>query len=145
MRRALLIMAGAALLTGAAQVALSKERPKPPRATVRLSGYAHGLYPGARKTMTVRIFNRRGFRVRVTAIRAVQRRGRRGCPGWNLSVGRFPASRWDPPVYVPARRSRRVFLDVGLSHRAPDACQQTTFRLRLKARTRPARARAVRR
>ena len=142
MRRTFILLAAAGLLTVTAQAALSKDRPKPARATVRLSGYVQGLYPGARKAMTVRIFNRRGFRVRVTSIGAVERRGRRGCPGRHLRVGRFPASRWDRALYVPSRRSRRAWLNVRLSPRAPDACQRTTFRMRLRARTvraRPAR------
>lgn len=94
-----------------------------------VTGRVRKLYPGARKTMTVRVRNPHGYAIVVRELGVrVRKSDHAGC-------GR----RWVRPkrvvrlsLLVPARSRARASLPVRMRPAAPDACQGARWRLRFR-------------
>ena len=102
-----------------------------PRPTLKISGTVAGLYPGARKRLTLTFANRGRRRLRVLSVRVAVRSRRRGCAARQLVVGRTPRRFW-----VGARRRVRRSVAVRLRATAPDACKRVAFPMKVRANVR---------
>jgi hypothetical protein len=104
-------------------------------ATFRIGGVpVSGLYPGATRTMTVRMRNPYPFAVQVVSLRASVARATTlpacaGTPG-NLVVSPGAGRR----VTVPAHGGGSVAILVRMPRSVADACQGAGFRIALAAR-----------
>jgi hypothetical protein len=94
----------------------------------RVQGRVGGLYPGALKTMRVKVRNPYAFPIRIRRLRASVGAARPGCTAANLQVRRARAN-----VVVRPRRTVRVRLRVRMRPSAPEACQGARFPLRFRA------------
>jgi hypothetical protein len=93
-----------------------------------------GLFPGARRSLHLRIRNPNGFPIKVTKVTVHIRRDLRRP---RCRPRRYlRATRLRDPVRVPAKSIRRTRTRVAIRMKAsaPDACQRAVFALRLKGR-----------
>jgi hypothetical protein len=117
--------------SGAAQTSAPAKRARPQALVV--SGSVRGLYPGAVKSLRLKVRNSRGFSIRVVSLRVAVRNASPTCLRNKLRVGRLRRS-----FVVPAHRMRRVALRVTMLGSAPDACKGAVFPLRFTVRGRRA-------
>jgi hypothetical protein len=89
-----------------------------------ISGSARGLYPGARRTLVIRVGNRKPVAIRVVSLRVNVLAARNGCAAANVRVGRFRRT-----LTVRARGSGFLVLPISMLRRAPDSCQGAVFPL----------------
>jgi hypothetical protein len=95
----------------------------------RVTGSVSGLYPGARRSMRVKIRNPFRGAIVVRSVTAQVRRARRACSGSNVEVRPFRGR-----VRVPARGARVVGLLVRMPATAADECRGARFPLVFRAR-----------
>jgi hypothetical protein len=95
----------------------------------RLSGSVSGLYPGAKRFMTVKIHNPYQRPIRVVSVSAQAGRGKRFCSGANLHVRSFRGR-----LVIPRRRTRVVRLRVQMALTAAPECKGARFPLLFRAR-----------
>ena len=95
----------------------------------QVSGSVTGLYPGARRSMRVKIRNPFKRAIVVRSDTAQVRRARRGCSGSNVEVRPFRGR-----VRVPAQGARVVRLLVRMPVTAADECRGARFPLVFRAR-----------
>ena len=102
------------------------ERPTP---EIEVKGNVKGLYPGAEKSMKVRVFNRLAKPVVLVSVRARVGNANHACTRENLRVTRFKDSR---PIKAMGRA--RVRVSATMQPGAPDACQGARFPIAFRAR-----------
>jgi len=104
-------------------------RPPMSEHALKAAGTVHGLVPGARRELAVRLANGHRFALRITMLRVAVRRPAPGCDPKNLIVKRRNRTR----LLIPARGRAHVKLPVRLRVSAADACQGVRFPLRFRA------------
>jgi hypothetical protein len=87
-----------------------------------------GLYPGAVKTMNVRVRNGYASRVRLTWIKTHAQNASPGCSHRNLRVERLRRT----AIKIPSHARRRLPINVRMVGSAPDTCQGARFPLRFE-------------
>jgi hypothetical protein len=102
----------------------------PPR--LKASGKVTGLYPGAVRTMKVRIRNRYADPIRLGYVKTKARDASPGCTSQNLAVTPRKRTR----KVIPARRFRAVRVRVEMAPSAAPDCQGARFPLRFVVRGR---------
>jgi hypothetical protein len=98
---------------------------------LKIRGSVRGLYPGARKSLILKVKNRQRYPLRVKSLKVkVGRSNKRGC-----------ARRWIRPkrrvrvsLLVPARTRAFVSYPIKMRRRAPNACQGARWKLRFKGK-----------
>ena len=95
----------------------------------RLSGSVDGLYPGAKRFMSVKIRNPYRRPIRVVSVSAQVGRGKRFCSGANLHVRPFRGR-----LVIPRRQTRSVPLRVEMPLTAAPECDGARFPLVFRAR-----------
>jgi hypothetical protein len=144
MRTALLYLTLAALLTltGAGYAAFRDDAPSSgPQATaaaagkgaksLRIKGSVAGLQPGMTTRMQLRIRNRTSKPIVVRKIKTRVFYAGSGCGATNLRVLKRKLR-----LRVPAHKKRKTWASVAMAADAPDVCQNVTFPLRFKAKSR---------
>jgi hypothetical protein len=93
-----------------------------------------GLYPGATKTLTLRVTNPYGYSIRVLPVKAAVARAtnRAGCEGIPANV--TVSTRGVKAAVIKRKATRTVTLHVTMPKTVADACQSATFRISFKAR-----------
>ena len=93
-----------------------------------------GLYPGATKTLTLRVTNPYGYSIRVLPVKAavVRTTNRAGCLGIPANV--TVSTRGVKAAVIKRKATRTVTLHVTMPKTVADACQSATFRISFKAR-----------
>ncbi len=119
-------MAAAALVAPGAQRGPSAHERSHP--ALRLSGRVRGLYPGATRTLTVRVANLAPRPISLRGIEVAVGVASEECPGRALRVRGFGGR-----LRIPARGHRQVPLPVRMRRAAPGACAGARFPLRLRA------------
>jgi hypothetical protein len=94
-----------------------------------LSGHVSGLYPGARRRLTIVIRNHSRRPLRIRSVTARVRDAGPACRGRNLRISRFRGR-----LRLRARRARRIAVTVLMRPDAPDACQGARFPLVFRGR-----------
>ncbi|MDX6588670.1 MAG: hypothetical protein QOI31_3143 [Solirubrobacterales bacterium] len=102
------------------------ERPSP---KIQVRGHVKGLYPGARKSMKVRVSNRLSQKVSLVSVKARVSDASPTCSRSNLSVTRFKGHK---PIRAHSRTKVRT--KVTMNETTPDACQGARFPIKFKAR-----------
>ena len=105
-------------------------RVRPP---LKVTGGVRYLYPGARRRLSLVVWNNRGFRIRVVSLTVRVRNAKHGCGRRYLKVARFHRS-----LLVAPHGFRTTELRVTMLPSAPDACKRAVFPLRFTARGRRA-------
>lgn len=96
-----------------------------PKFVVR--GRVKGLYPGARKPLTLKITNPQPYPVKVKELKVeVRKSNKRGCKRNSVK----PRRRVRVSLLVPARARARVSYPVRMPKRAPNACQGARWKLK---------------
>ena len=123
---ALVLSAAAVLvLSGASALgSLGGQRPVT-REGFTIRGHAGGLYPGARKRLSLVVHNRSARVIHVRSITTRVRDARRGCKGKNVRVSRYSGR-----LRVGPRGWQRVPVQIRMLRAAPDACKKVVFRLK---------------
>jgi hypothetical protein len=93
---------------------------------LKARGKVADLYPGAAKTMKVRVRNGYGDRVRLFYLRTKAGDASPECTRHNLSIKRKTRT----AKVIPAHRQRKVRVAVTMLPAAPEACQGLRFPLR---------------
>ena len=99
------------------------------RPAIAIKGRVENLYPGIRARVPLTLWNRSRRTLVVKSLRARAGSPEPSCPGSYLLTRRTGVT-----LNVPPRKRRRVGYPVELSATAPDACQDTRFTLRYRAR-----------
>jgi hypothetical protein len=93
-----------------------------------------GLYPGATKSLTLRVTNPYGYSIRVLPVTAavVRTTNRSGCLGIpaNVSV----STRGIKAAVIKRKATKTLTLHVTMPKTVADACQGATFRITFRAR-----------
>jgi hypothetical protein len=92
-----------------------------------IRGQVGGLYPGARKPLSLVVHNRSAKVIHVRSITTRVRDARAGCSGKNVRVGRYRGR-----LRVGPHGWRRVSVQIRMLRTAPDACKKAVFRLRFR-------------
>jgi hypothetical protein len=95
----------------------------------RLSGSISGLYPGAKRFMSVKIHNPYRRAIRVVFVSAEVGRGKRFCTGANLHIRPFRGR-----LVIPRHSMRIVRLRVAMPLTAAPECDGARFPLIFRAR-----------
>jgi hypothetical protein len=119
--------------SGAAQTSAPAAKHARSRSALRVSGNVDGLFPGARRSLRLRVWNTRGFPVLVVSVTVRVGNAGRACSSRELRIARVRRS-----FVVRAHRSRRIAVAVSMRRTAPDVCQGAVFPLRFAARGRRA-------
>ena len=121
-----LVLAAAAVLVLSGASALGSLGPghRAAREGFTIRGHVGGLYPGARKQLSLVVHNRSARVIHVRSITTRVRDARRGCKGRNVRVGRYTGR-----LRVGPRGWRRVPVQIRMLRAAPDACKKAVFRL----------------
>jgi hypothetical protein len=98
--------------------------PSPSTTSFTIAGDVTGLYPGATRSLTLTVTDRRTFPILVTSITTAVGGGRPGCPAADLRVGPFTGG-----VSVAGEGSAQVVVTVSMLRSAPNACQGAVFPL----------------
>ena len=125
-----LVLAAAAVLvlSGASALgSLGPEHHAAARDGFTIRGHAGGLYPGARKQLSLVVHNRTAGVIHIRSITTRVRDARRGCKGTNVRVGRYAGR-----LRVGPRGWRRVSVPIRMLRSAPDACKKAVFRLKFR-------------
>ena len=123
-----LVLAVAAVLVLSGASALGSLGPghrAAPREGLTIRGHVAGLYPGARKPLSLVVHNRGSNVVHVRSITTRVRDARRGCKGTNVRVGRYTGR-----LRIGPHAWRRVSVEIRMLRSAPDACKRAVFRLK---------------
>ena len=122
---ALLLSPAAMQMIASRDFALSGARRPTTSFTVR--GSVKGLYPGARKRLTLKIKNPQRYPIKVKVLEVKVRKSyKRGCTRrWVKPKRRVKIS-----MRVPARSRARVAYPVKMPKRAPNACQGARWKLK---------------
>jgi hypothetical protein len=100
-----------------------------PTARLDVTGQVEGLYPGARRRLSIRIRNRTGVRIVVRSIQVYVQGARARCSAGNLVTqpyhGRLRR-------FVGPRRTAELGFPIAMRAQAPDACQGARFPLRFR-------------
>jgi hypothetical protein len=125
---ALVLSAAAVLvLSGASALgSLGGQRPVT-REGFTIRGHAGGLYPGARKRLSLVVHNRSATAIHVRSIATRVRDARPGCTGKNVRVGRYLGR-----LRVGPHGWRRVSVQIRMLRSAPDACKRALFRFKFR-------------
>ena len=125
---ALVLWAAAVLvLSGASALgSLGGQRPVT-REGFTIRGHAGGLYPGARKPLSLVVHNRSATAIHVRSITTRVRDARPGCTGKNVRVGRYLGR-----LRVGPHGWRRVSVQIRMLRSAPDACKRALFRFKFR-------------
>jgi hypothetical protein len=134
MRRAIALMSLAGLLAGIAWVG---PRPggRPPTIgatavssksgpSVVVTGWSDMLFPGQMGSLTVRVANRRAFKVEVRSIAVTTANASGGCPATHLWLTSYRGH-----LKIASHHHKQVALPVYLGGAAPDSCQNALFPL----------------
>jgi hypothetical protein len=125
-----LVVAAVLVLTAAGALgSLGHGKRKHSKSAFTMRGHVSGLYPGARKRLSIVVRNRSRRALRVRSISTRVRPARRGCGARNVRVARFRGR-----LRVGPHRSRRVSVAIRMLRSAPQACQKATFRLQFRGR-----------
>lgn len=95
------------------------------RATFRVTGSVGGLYPGAVRTMRVRLRNPHPFALRLRRLRISVVDPAPGCRAGTIRIGRVRRG-----LVMAARRTTKVRLRVTMRPSAPNACIGARYPLR---------------
>jgi hypothetical protein len=90
-----------------------------------IRGHVGGLYPGARKPLSLVVHNRRARVIDVRSITTSVRDAGPGCTGRNVRVSRYSGR-----LRLGPHEWRRVSVQIRMLRAAPDACKKALFRLR---------------
>jgi hypothetical protein len=101
----------------------------PAQVGFRVSGSVQGLFPGARRFMSVKIRNPYGRPMRLVSLSADVRRARRLCTGSNVDVRPFRGR-----LSISPRRTRVVRLLVHMQPTVAEECKGARFPLRFRAK-----------
>jgi hypothetical protein len=102
---------------------------QPAPARFQVSGSVEGLFPGARRFMSVKIQNPYRRPMRLISLSAEVRRARRLCTGSNVDVRPFRGR-----IAIPPRRTRVVRLLVQMQPTVAEECKGARFPLRFRAK-----------
>ena len=123
-----LVLAAAAVLVLSGASALGSLGPghrAAAREGLTIRGHVGGLYPGARKRLSLVVHNRSARVIHVRSITTRVRDARRGCKGKNVRVSRYSGR-----LRVGPRGWQRVPVQIRMLRAAPDACKKAVFRLK---------------
>jgi hypothetical protein len=95
----------------------------------RVSGSVSGLFPGARRYMSVKVRNPYKRVLRLVSLSAEVRRARRLCTGSNVDVRSFRGR-----LSIAPRRTRVVRLLVEMQPTVVEECKGARFPLRFRAK-----------
>jgi hypothetical protein len=118
------IVAVATALTGASALGSLGSRQETAKDGFALRGHVGGLYPGARKKLTIVVHNGTARPLRVRSIRTRVRDASRKCRARNVRVAPYRGS-----LRLRPHQWRRVTVRVRMLRSAPSTCQKKTFRL----------------
>lgn len=121
------IVAAATALTGASALGSLGSRHEKTKDAFALRGHVGGLYPGARKKLTIVVHNRTARPLRIRSIRTRVRDAGRKCRARNVRVAPYRGS-----LRLRPRQWRRVKVRIRMLRSAPSACQKKTFRLEFR-------------
>jgi hypothetical protein len=97
------------------------------KAKFTVRGRVKGLYPGARKPLTLKIKNPQRYPLKVKELKVkVRKSNKRGCKRNWLK----PRRKVRVSLLVPARAKARVSYPVKMKKRAPNACQGVRWKLK---------------
>ena len=120
----LLIVAAATALTGASALGSLGPRGKAARSGFTIRGHVGGLYPGARKRLTIVVRNRTARPLQVRSIRTRVRAARRSCRARNVRVSPYRGR-----LLLRPHQWRRVSVRIRMLRSAPQTCQRAVFPL----------------
>jgi hypothetical protein len=118
------ILAAVTALAGASALGSLGSSGKAAAAGFTLRGHARGLYPGARKKLTIVVRNRTARTLRVRSIRTRVRDAGRNCRATNVRVSRYRGR-----LLLRPHQRRRVSVRIRMLRSAPSSCQKAVFRL----------------
>jgi hypothetical protein len=97
----------------------------------KIKGKIKGLYPGARKKLTLRVTNTQRYRIKITSLRVkVSNSNKAGCEAKWIR----PKKTVRVALLIPARAKIRVSYPVRMSKKAPNACQGARWPLRFSGK-----------
>jgi hypothetical protein len=97
-----------------------------------LTGHVAGLYPGARRRLTIVVRSRTQRALRIRSVTTRVRDAGPACRRRNLRVSSFRGR-----LRVRPRRARRIAVTVSMRRDAPNACQGALFPLVFRGRATP--------
>ena len=97
----------------------------------KIKGKVKGLYPGARKKLTLSVTNTQRYRIKITSLRVKVRNSNK--PGCEAKWIR-PKKTMRVALLVPRRAKIRVSYPVRMSKKAPNACQGARWILRFSGK-----------
>ena len=119
-----LVVAAATVLTGASALGSLGPEHKSTKKSFTLRGHVRGLYPGARRKLSIVAHNLTGRPLRVRSISTRVHDARRTCRARNVRVGRYHGT-----LRLRTHQWRRVSVRVRMLRSAPSSCQKAVFRL----------------